>query len=358
MKNPIKVVVFPELSHSYLKLLYSEIGKNSEIEISSYNGFKTILRIIKSNIIHFHWIEGFFIGFDPEKRNIITIFMRTCLYLSFLTFLKIIKKKIVITLHNVESHDQVYPYLERKIFKLSLNIADNIIVHNSYGKIKAQDMYNIESSKFHIIPMGNYSNFYPNYINKAKSREILEIPKNKFVISFVGNIKEYKGIEDLLKVLDNILVNNNSIHIIIAGKCIDKELCENIQSFEKKHKYLSTIKLDYIDDEKLQIYINASDIGILPYKRITNSAILMLFMSFYKPVIVPSLEPIKELIGDNCIYYEPSSKNDLEEKIKRAESGLYNLNNISKNLIDVTKNNNWNNIAFKTIKIYKNLVKK
>jgi glycosyltransferase involved in cell wall biosynthesis len=99
--------------------------------------------------------------------------------------------------------------------------------------------------------------------------------------SAVGNIHYYKGIDILLDVwlLNEKLLKNKDILLVIAGngRLPDRNIPEN-----------SNIKIinKLLTDKEFQSIVNSTNIGILPYRQISQSGVLLALLAQYKPVIV------------------------------------------------------------------------
>ena len=342
-----------KISQAYLQLLHAQLmNKNVEI-YECENRFDLVKGLRKVDIVHLHWIEGYF---TVHNHKYFTL-LKSLIFINYLIFVKYIaRKKIIITLHNLLPHENRYPTIQHKTFELSLKLADGVIVHNNWSEKLACSMYNIDEKKVWVIPHGTFGSYYPNNISKEEARGILKIPKTKFVMLFFGAIREYKGIEELLNILDDLLISEKDLFIVIAGACADDNLKGKVTEFSNKFKQNSLVRIEYIPDEDVQIFMNTSDVGVLPYREITTSGALLLYMSFKKPVIVSDLEPIKELLQDAGIYYNHRSNKDLQRTILKTKSGEYNLNELSHKVFAISQKYQWDNIAEKTIEVYKNLI--
>jgi glycosyltransferase involved in cell wall biosynthesis len=327
---------------------------NGNVDIYEWeNRLDLVKGLRKVDIVHLHWISGYF---TVPNHKYFTL-LRSFIFINYLIFVKYItRKKIVITLHNLLPHENQYPTIQHKTFELSLKLANAIIVHNNYSKKMACRMYNIDEKKVWVIPHGAFGSYYPNHISKEEARGILKISKNKFVMLFFGAIREYKGIEELLTISDNLLTDEKDLFIIIAGACADDNLKRRLTEFSNKFKQNSLVRIEYIPDEDVQIFMNASDVGVLPYREITTSGALLLYMSFKKPVIVPDLEPMKELLQDAGIYYKCGDNKDLQRTILKTKRGEYNLKEISQKVFAISQKYQWNDSAEKTIEVYNSLI--
>lgn len=350
---PKKIVMTGKIPHPYIEMLYAQIRKRDFGVYEWASRLDLLKGLWKATIIHLHWIEGYF--FVPHHK-LLTL-LKSFVFISYLIFVRyVVRKKIVITLHNLVPHVRIYPLLVSRIFTLSLKLADGVIVHNNYSKKMACRMYNTSEGKIRVIPIGNFSANYPNRITREEARDRLKIPKDKFVLLSFGVIRGNKGLEDLLAILEDILVDEKDLFLVVGGKCDDVILERQLKEFYRKFKQNSLVRTEFIADEDVQTLMNASDVGILPYRDITTSGALLLYMSFKKPVIVADLEPIEELLQGSGIYYRQGDNKDLARVILEAKRGSYNLEELSQEVFQISQKYQWDNIAEKTVEFYNDLL--
>ena len=55
----------------------------------------------------------------------------------------------------------------------------------------------------------------------------------------------------------------------------------------------------FIPQEDVAHYYCASDLVVLPYKKVYQSGVLMMTLSYEKPTLVSNLPPLKEILKDN-----------------------------------------------------------
>lgn len=351
----MKIFVLANIdSHAYLELLYTYLSKRGII-ITDIKDKKDIIKIRKiadllsADILHLHWIEYYLRG-----KTVLTTVIKFLTFMFILLILRLIRKKIVITPHNVVPHERLYPKIEHFGFNISLRLANIVIVHNEYSKKMTQKLYGIKEKKIRVIPHGNFISYYPNHISREKAREVLSIPRDSFVILFFGHIRPYKGLDEVIHVLSEILTERKDFYVIIAGKCEDRILKESLLKFQQKFSQKVLLKLGYIPNNEVQIYMNSADVGILPYREISTSGSLLLYMSFAKPVIVPNLEPVREVLGDSGFYFEPGDIDSLKTAIINSAS-LIN-SNMSYEVYNKALKFDWDMIARKTEKVYKEVL--
>ncbi|MCF7795656.1 glycosyltransferase family 4 protein [Patescibacteria group bacterium] len=266
------------------------------------------------------------------------------------------RKPIVFTVHDLipleydlKSFSKSHLFKKYKKFYNSFN---KIIVHLDYIKTDIINIFDIKQEKIFVIPHGNYLNFrdFNKIYTKKEARELLEIPEDKFYILFFGYIRNYKGLDVLIKSLSHLPEN---ICLLISGKIVDKYVLDLLNKDLKDRFYLFP---EYIKINEISKFFNASDLACYPYKNIYQSGAIHTAFAFNTPVITSSLNAFTSIIIDsyNGYTFKTSDYKDLADKILKIYNNSSKLNEISKNAYNFAeKELNWNKIAKKTIEIYK-----
>jgi len=97
---------------------------------------------------------------------------------------------------------------------------------------------------------------------------------------------------------------------------------------------------------------------VLPYKKIYQSGVLMMALSYERPVLVSDLPPLKELItnNENGFTFQSENSADLYDRLKKILFDKENLDRVAKNGVELIKSKyNWNKIGRLSKKIYQDL---
>ena len=79
----------------------------------------------------------------------------------------------------------------------------------------------------------------------------------------------------------------------------------------------------FVPDDQIQLWMNAADVVVLPYRRTTTSGAAMLAFSFGKPIIAPALPTFRELMADAPFLgelYDPAAPDGLQLALDEARA--------------------------------------
>lgn len=362
-ENKIKVLVYPRDPNPYQELVYSKIPDKVQVQYldnpTRSNTLGLILlfpqllyyRIKKSRIFHLHWFYTFYTPFRNRIfNNLVARAFYTLLFLIFLYSIKILGYKLVWTVHNVVPLEKQFLNTVR-IMRILSKLCDSKIVHSetTLSNMKRLGM-DVEDS--HIIPIGNYGVLYPNKIKKNEARKKLGISSKDFVFCFFGIIENYKGVPKLIT--DFLSLDRKNIKLLIAGKCSNPDLKQKIMNYNNYSNI--HLKLDFIKDKNIQIYLKAADIAVYPFRSITTSSSVILSLSFGVPIICPRMGNLKDLPENLGIFYDPDDKSGLLRCMEQAVKNKEILDEMGSNALKYTKDLSWDNISFRTSEAYKKML--
>ncbi len=363
----MKIIVYPIGENPYQNLLFNELKKHKKVEINYLRNefidtknaykigmfifpFRLLYHKIKGwKVIHLHWLSPFVLPVNNKYLKYLSSFY----ILSFLVVIKLLRFKLVWTLHEILPHDNEF-HDDLFIRRVTSRFSDIQIFHSPAALNEAKQLkFNINNS--YIIPHGNYHAAYPNTTSKEQARAKFNFQKNDFVFLFFGMIKPYKGIDKLLESFEKILGENKRAHILIAGQVVDQQLANTLKAYKKKYKSNIKLYLHHIKNSEVQYFFNAADVVVLPFKKNTTSGTAVLSLSFGKPIIAPLLGNIIDLPKKTVILYNPQDKNGLTTSMKKAISNKTILQKMGHSAKEYSKTLLWDKIALQTKKTFDKL---
>ena len=271
---------------------------------------------------------------------------------------KILGMKVIYTIHDVVSFENEKS--NDKLNKWLYKRADKILTHNHFSKKIFKEHYTDLKTEIDIIPHGNYVPFLEIKKDKSFSRNHLSIPQDKKVLLFFGMIKKVKGLEILLQSLRDVIKKNTDVILVIAGRVWENNFSIYQKIIDKNNLAAHCIIHNkFIKQEDVGHYYAAADLIVLPYKRIYQSGVLMMSMSYEKAVLVSDLPPLTEVVKDKetGFVFESENSNSLSEKLNLILSDLDNLERLRKRGSNLMKiKYDWSEIALLTKKSYQSIL--
>jgi len=351
----MKILIFPKDINPYQELLYSPMRNNQNVRTKYVRRLPIFGAFLLPIIVMFRRIQGYrliHVHWPAFTLDLPLSFNKKLSYYFFIYCIGIIKKLgfvIVWTVHNVMPHEPQTSN-DRKTAAFLASEADAKIVHSSYTIEQMKELY-FDTERAAVIPHGNYIDVYPRNMSRADARKRLQISSDKKVILFFGNIRSYKGVDDLLDAYRR--TGNAKTCLVIAGSCDDSKLRRRIIESQ------STMNIIFYDgrvrDEDVEVYFNACDLVCLPFKSITTSGSALLALSYGKPLVAPSQGSLLDMPKDVGYFYDPHAKNALEVALAMALKDK-ELAKRCRKAFAYAQTLSWDRIALETYELYQEVL--
>ena len=268
-------------------------------------------------VVHIHWTHEFLgVTSTSDTRP-----LARARFFGQLRLLRRLNVRIVWTLHNLGAHEGGHGPSERAAHKRLIALADAVICHCSAARDSAISAFELgprDRDKLHVIPHGNYAGVYPDTIDRATARRRLALPMDARVFLFIGALRGYKGLEELIDAFR--AVPEPEARLIVAGMPNGESVAASLGRAAAADSRIS-LRLEFLPPEELQVYLRACDLVVLPFRDILTSGSAILALSFGRPVIAPSLGCLPETIpADAGLLYDPNSPGALAETMRKAMS--------------------------------------
>lgn len=302
----LRIVAFPAFrnreGNPYTALLYDSISPLVH-EVSDYYHFRRMPKHV--DIIHLHWPDLAISG-----SNLPRVIARSLLLLSRLGLAKLMGAKVIWTVHNLAPHDRSNRLVSWVYWKVFFYLLDGVIFLSARAREEALAALPALRSKISVvIPHGHYKPVLSaaDYLHDKKCvRAKYQLPQDRFIYLHFGQVRDYKNVEALVE--EFLALGESDALLLIAG---------NVGSSDERKQWLTQIAathgeirvdLRHIPENVLFEYLEASDLVVLPYKRILNSGSAMMALSAGRPVLAPNIGSIPEIadqVGrDWLITYE------------------------------------------------------
>jgi D-inositol-3-phosphate glycosyltransferase len=317
--------------------LSTEINKNEEIEISLYLSDDT--EIPPNKVYNFKIEKGFKNAFKGgifnkiknylkslyilkkyiEKNNIEIVHLQWFVipWIEWI-YVRLLKPKckIAITVHDVIPFNN--RFLEMKALDLIYKQADVLFLHTDYAKKEFKKYYSAKTP-IKIITQAFCNKSDYKKIDKIEARDYLNIPKDKVVFLFYGQIKNAKGLDVLIKAFAKEYNFNKDIYLLIGGRFqnVDEDYYKNlIKTYLNETN--SKITFEFIPYNLERYYFSAADVLCLPYRELTQSGVAQLGLMYDLPMIATNIGTMSNVVRnkENGLLFEIDNEKECMQCIK------------------------------------------
>lgn len=136
-----------------------------------------------------------------------------------------------------------------------------------------------------------------------EARQALGIASDAKTILFFGLIRDYKGLDILLRAMADDRIRQLGIRLLVAG-----------EYYTSPEAYLALVRdlalgdrvmmhTEFIPDSRVALYFNAADLVVQPYKSATQSGVTQIAYHFNKPMVVTNVGGLAEMVPHGVAGY-------------------------------------------------------
>jgi len=220
-----------------------------------------------------------------------------------LTLLQKLRMPVVTTLHTILEEPDVE---QRRIMKQIIALSARLVTMSERGKGFLQNIYGVPEAQIDLIPHGvpDMPFVDPNFYKDQFGAE------GKYVLLTFGLLSPNKGIENVLKMLPQVVAEFPDLLYIVLGATHPAILRQNGEAYRKQLEQMAIdlgIKKNvmfynrFVELEELKEFIGAADIYITPYtnrQQITSGALSYAF-GCGKAVVSTPYWHAEELLGED-----------------------------------------------------------
>ena len=133
-------------------------------------------------------------------------------------------------------------------------------------------------------------------MDKNIAREKLGLNKEDKLLLFFGFIRHYKGLDLLLKAMNDTRIKESGIKLLVAGEYYEDEKQYRQIIEDNKLQEAIIVRSHFIPDSEVRFYLCAADVVVQPYRNATQSGVTPLAYHFEKPMIVTNVGGLPSLV--------------------------------------------------------------
>lgn len=147
---------------------------------------------------------------------------------------------------------------------------------------------------------------YDNFgapMTKQEAAVQLGVDPDKTYLLFFGLIRDYKGLDLLMKAFADKRLDKENIRLVVAGEFYGNEDKYNALLHELGIEPYTLWHTRFIPDEEVRTYFSLADLIVQPYKSATQSGVTQIAYHFSKPMLVTRVGGLPEIVPDGKVGY-------------------------------------------------------
>jgi glycosyltransferase involved in cell wall biosynthesis len=239
-----------------------------------------------------------------------------------------------------------------------------LFVHDRSNYDQFLKLYSIPAEHVHEIPLATNEIVLevPQVKTPDELRRDLGIASGQQVVTFFGTITKYKGLEDLIKGFPAVHQATGA-RLVVAGfpaKDVDPVALKALASEVGIQDQIAWF-LDYVPNEWVATLMAISDVIVLPYRAITQSAVIQIAYACGRPVVATRIGGLPDVVeeGQSGLLAPPEDPAGLADALNRIlcdSAQLERMGQRAKELADTRYS--WRVVAEKMKAVFETLPKK
>jgi glycosyltransferase involved in cell wall biosynthesis len=232
----------------------------------------------------------------------------TNIFWNTIALFRIERSKIVLGVHDCITHQG-----RRGQFFLQLSI-DYCIKSLKHFILFSKTEYDVFCKRFpqkHAVVVGMS---VKDFGNTTKTPSPIT---NEIKLLFFGQIQKYKGLDILIKSLEELFAaNQRKITLSICGKGREWEACAPLI----QHADQYNLQIRFIENNEVADLFSSHHFLVLPYRNATQSGPIMIAANYGLPIICPDINSFTNVYNSESAIFYPQGK---------LEEALYKVNELS-----------------------------
>lgn len=299
----MKVYFFPgsssALDNPYLRLLTSSL-RDVGVDVRTYKPFSLVQR---GAILHINWPERLWLG-GVRSKFFITRFLAVLFFLMNATYAKFAGGKVVITMHNLESHERDCTIFGDFYTKLVQKQVTDVILMSESHMDQCLKVFETNDDRkiprFKVIPHFHYAEAFDYSLVHEDRKvgkdisDIIEANCSKGIYCAVGQIRAYKGLGELISIFKEV-ANKDEV-LLIAGSCADEMMKDDLLSVAAEEIGVRIFfVIRPLKDSEIGYIHKKSTAAIFNLLKITNSGSLMASVTCGTPIVTNKNNAVADL---------------------------------------------------------------
>ena len=237
-------------------------------------------------------------------------------YLILAVVARLLRAEVIVEFHEAQDvSEERMPFVGRYMDLLGcmlLRLSSAQVMHSQFDYELIKRRYRLNGS-ISLVPHAGYDYLPPQ-------APLRSAPPETINILYLGVIRSFKGVEDLVTAFDLLDRGQHSFWLTVVGETWQGWDLPKWHIATSPHRDSITFVDRYVTDDEVAGYFAGADLIVLPYHRSSSSGPLQIAMAKGLPVVVTKVGGLVEATAlyPGAVRVEPANPASLADGIQEA----------------------------------------
>lgn len=261
------------------------------------------------DVVHFHWAEWLW---NPNREPPARALAKLAAFLLLAGRRGVLRAW---TVHNLEPHEGG-GWADRAGTRLLATLSDLVICHSEGVAEHVRRRYR-PRGRVVVMPHGSYTGWFPPPRPRADVLGELGLDPEVPVLACVGYVRDYKGLDVAAAAAARL---GADAQLLVAGEPHARFDIDGLRA-EMDRLPRAALVERRLSEQEVADLVSASDVVLLPYRKITGSGALLTAWSLGRAAVASDLPYFREAVpasSDAGFLFKPGDPAALAEAVRRA----------------------------------------
>jgi glycosyltransferase involved in cell wall biosynthesis len=275
------------------------------------------------------------------------------IYLTLLSIARVRGKRVVLTVHNVEPHEG--GILRRLTNRAVLPLAHKILVHTNQNAGQLT-LSGVSPTRVAVVPMGIGASEVISADARVSARNALGLERDEPLALFLGNIRPYKGLNNLIDAFRLVLAAVPNARLAIVGQPWGpaQKVTQAVSRAGLGSSVISHLR--YATADEMRDFYAAADVVVYPYTHFdAQSAAATDALRFGKAILVTRVGGLPDLVDDERAIVTAGDVRELATALSQVMTSTDLRGKLETDSKRIASRSGWDAVAESTARLYDEL---
>lgn len=207
-----------------------------------------------------------------------------------------------VRIHEIEYGPLEQNPVERRAAKLALDQADRVTVHTEAERDRLNQLLGL-GHRIEVVDHGR--DFTPTVtLSTEEARLELGLAEDHYTFVAIGFLQHHKGFDRAVDAMAAVASPGVHLHVVGSARVDHPEILGYVEDLRRRCDGLDNVTLHerFVSDVEFDVWIQAADTIVLPYREIWSSGVLERARLFGRQILAADLPPLRDQAPSGAVF--------------------------------------------------------